>query len=757
MALLRHSFYFNGSTASAQGAVAAEINGTYVRPITADGSDQGRALRFVGNGYLDTTIPLPVDQSAVPSTKTFIGTDTSFHTELTNGQQVNIGGELFTIDVISSANQFSVEEEVTTEIVDATVSYPNTVTLSGVVNLVESSTSVIGTATAFLTELAVNDVVTINGNDYTVSSITDDSSFVVVEPALETVDGVQVTINSTITISGSVSATPIGPCWAVCIWADITLGSIGTLFDQHDGINGVKVTLNGDQITLQVDDQITQGYQTGGRAISSFLIVGNGEAIELFVNGEKLISASSEIFPALMPVQSAVIGEGLLIDIYSLFITEGLFTLSDRFAVTSQPYFDENLVNAQMNFVPLPVSHFRTRTEVDGDTGFTYLKDEMGYRDLLLAGNLPSFAASPDGSNPEFGFMYNNTGQWSATDPSYFAFNENLTISFWVMNTDIATRDNVMDKCYGGEFAFSMETSSVLTAYNGQHGTYSTPYLHVQGTGFQNNVWIHVTYRRDVSTGNARMYINGVLNVENTGNYSSIAQSNYPYILGGGYINQGFRGAIAEVKFWEEALTDDQILVNFSNEVEYQKRVDPKGFQHSLLPSDTVFHLHNVAQNVYDLPDPFYWPFLEDDQHDPEVIIPTFRVNKDWSWKQEHHHNFNVMTGISADWSLKTQWREKWHMNWDEKLNAPGIDLSKRGFIRGTISDETGTPVITRVRLYERKYGTFIREVWSDAGGQYEFDWVNIDIPYTILAVDVNKHYNSVIADYAIPEAYTND
>jgi len=77
-----------------------------------------------------------------------------------------------------------------------------------------------------------------------------------------------------------------------------------------------------------------------------------------------------------------------------------------------------------------------------------------------------------------------------------------LTISFWIRPTNISKgRQNIIDKAYGGEFAFTQETSGSISYYWGTSGGRATPY---QGFGSGagsviQNQWQHFTLVRDLS------------------------------------------------------------------------------------------------------------------------------------------------------------------------------------------------------------------------------------------------------------------
>lgn len=71
------------------------------------------------------------------------------------------------------------------------------------------------------------------------------------------------------------------------------------------------------------------------------------------------------------------------------------------------------------------------------------------------------------------------------------------------------------------------------------------------------------------------------------------------------------------------------------------------------------------------------------------------------------------------------------------------------GQIIGTTKN-TGSPdypVSRRVRLYRKRDGALVRQMWSDAAGNYHFDRLRRDVDYVVLSHDHTGVFNAVIAD----------
>ncbi len=78
------------------------------------------------------------------------------------------------------------------------------------------------------------------------------------------------------------------------------------------------------------------------------------------------------------------------------------------------------------------------------------------------------------------------------------------------------------------------------------------------------------------------------------------------------------------------------------------------------------------------------------------------------------------------------------------------FDTKARGRIVGTVKrkdDPANVPLSRRVRLYRDRDGMLIAETWSDAAGNYQFDYIDEGEAYTALALDHQHLYRAVAAD----------
>ena len=84
------------------------------------------------------------------------------------------------------------------------------------------------------------------------------------------------------------------------------------------------------------------------------------------------------------------------------------------------------------------------------------------------------------------------------------------------------------------------------------------------------------------------------------------------------------------------------------------------------------------------------------------------------------------------------------------KLWRRNVHHGGNGRITGSVAikGSPNTPVQRRVRLFDEKTGTLVREVFSDPiTGAYEFLYVSMDHKYTVVSFDYDNNYRAVVAD----------
>jgi hypothetical protein len=150
-----------------------------------------------------------------------------------------------------------------------------------------------------------------------------------------------------------------------------------------------------------------------------------------------------------------------------------------------------------------------------------------------------------------------------------------LTIEFRMVAFNIGSgRLNPVHKCYGGEFALTIEPDGSMNYYHGnagQDGVGSSQYvgINVAGAGtFTNGRKYHVALVRAIQDKSIKLYVNG--NLVSTNNWSTIdpIASSLPFLIGKGYTGQWIDAIIDDVRIWNVPRTQQQIKDNMNKQLQ---------------------------------------------------------------------------------------------------------------------------------------------------------------------------------------------
>ncbi len=163
---------------------------------------------------------------------------------------------------------------------------------------------------------------------------------------------------------------------------------------------------------------------------------------------------------------------------------------------------------------------------------------------------------------------------------------QNLTLAFWMYPESVGTsRQNPLDKSYGGEFALTLENSAngvgKMHYYHGtarSGGNYWT-WTAFETGNFTNNTWYFVAITRNNATHEMKSYKNGKLMASTTYSLENAripSTSTYPVTIGYGYAG-GFVGVIDEVMIFNRTLSEDEIDILYRSYPE-ANQMDLKGY-----------------------------------------------------------------------------------------------------------------------------------------------------------------------------------
>ena len=178
--------------------------------------------------------------------------------------------------------------------------------------------------------------------------------------------------------------------------------------------------------------------------------------------------------------------------------------------------------------------------------------------------NGPTFDAGNKGSIVFDGT--NDCGRITTNGLTNFA-NQSFTIDMWVKLDDTTSTQGLFtypynDTLSGNAFCYGIFVSSglIFLAYNKGNGTYNSPAAFLpttQGNWFR----VCVTY----TSGSQKMYLNQFQNFSTTVT-NTISFSQMEVVIGA-FLDNGtlpLNGNVADVKYYDRALTSDEVLQNYN-------------------------------------------------------------------------------------------------------------------------------------------------------------------------------------------------
>lgn len=89
----------------------------------------------------------------------------------------------------------------------------------------------------------------------------------------------------------------------------------------------------------------------------------------------------------------------------------------------------------------------------------------------------------------------------------------------------------------------------------------------------------------------------------------------------------------------------------------------------------------------------------------------------------------------------------------DYVLGGNGLGRVRGRTVEQEDKNSPKVPVSRRVRMYRERDGLLIRETWSNAQGEYDFQRIDSTTAYTVLSYDHEGDFRAVVADRVTPEA----
>jgi len=150
--------------------------------------------------------------------------------------------------------------------------------------------------------------------------------------------------------------------------------------------------------------------------------------------------------------------------------------------------------------------------------------------------------------------------------------NGSMTLAMWARPTALASRQNLWDKCYGGEGTWTLEPGGDVTFFCGksgkeQDGTYGRATM---DDDMVVNEWAHLVVIRDAATKTLIWYKNGKEVERGQDAFTPTALSTADVRIGNGYAGP-FAGLIDDIGLWPRVLTEKEIAALYAATVAGRK------------------------------------------------------------------------------------------------------------------------------------------------------------------------------------------
>lgn len=488
----------------------------------------------------------------------------------------------------------------------------------------------------------------------------------------------------------------------------------GTLLAQHDGTQGIRLEqIDANTLRAVVNDQIVaEGTVYPGEYHHTMLACGEGIAklyLDGIVHGE---AEATPVFPT-NPLQISSALGGAVVDIR---IFDELLAQEDLVALV----FDIGLENLPSEDQAFPVGLV---------AGYNFDDSLAEARDI--SGKYPASTGNVSrvyrNGNPAYKF--NGAAFIDAGHIPEMSGLSNFTFAFWVRS---GSNDGYILGTYeenGSERSVGLvaRDTGISLFYSFDGSDFNE--LALSGLDeAMDDTWHHVVVTR--SGGLVESYLDSGLMAGQSISSDPLNENNQHFFIGAkNSTASGFVGELDEVQLYNRAMTAEGVSTIY-NGVLPSIDIETAIFPHLTLRGGRYFTIPEQGWNPSPVPMP-----------NPEAIFLSSRSQIIGMQKGTdglaYFDQFDGSGGSSTSPSGTIS------------------DPARQGRITGTVSDEDGQPIQRRVRCHERSTGRIVRETWSDAAGYYQFDDLDPNKVFTILAMDYAGEHNAVVADWVRSEVPT--
>ena len=143
-------------------------------------------------------------------------------------------------------------------------------------------------------------------------------------------------------------------------------------------------------------------------------------------------------------------------------------------------------------------------------------------------------------------------------NPPALQLTGDMTVCMWVNPARLSGRQNPMDKAYGGEGTWTIESNGTINYFYGSSGRNAHPYGGYNTTAcLKAGQWTHIALVRDMRARTVTWYFNGKAVFRGKAQHAVRASPNH-LLIGKGYAG-GFHGMLDDVGVFTRALSADEI------------------------------------------------------------------------------------------------------------------------------------------------------------------------------------------------------
>jgi flagellar hook protein FlgE len=415
--------------ATTKTSLAGNLNSEFTSGAVNHVLQSSSAYTVVGTG---TTRVLTGSIDPTASTSV-TGVGTAFTTELAVGDQINVNGEIRKVTAIATNTALTVDAAFTDTAADAALT-AGTGVLTGSIDPT-ASTTVTGVGTAFTTELAVGDQITVSGEVRTISAIASDTSLTVSAAFTDNANDTSVMTDS----------------MAVAALNDLTLNTT-------DYVAGDKINIVGtEHAGITVSKTFVYGSGTGQNGttlgdLRTFVTSNFGTAASSIDTSGNIILTSDQAGQSELVLNIADATTNTGATAYSSF-TNSVTGTGDVY-VTSIPVFD---TQGSSHLVTLSFEKTASNT---WDVTPTMKAVEGSVSDALTA------------------ITFNGDGSFASTTGS-----SSITITYPDSTTQTITLDFGTPNTFGGITQFGGTASAASTGQDGhEEGFFSSTTINPDGT-----------------------------------------------------------------------------------------------------------------------------------------------------------------------------------------------------------------------------------------------------------------------------------